>query len=339
MPTSSLYTKFPFNCCSDDHLRDSPTLIYHGIDLTIQFGMIDVQEIQEFERVRLINEEDEEEEDDDMQDICGDTLGVEDMEIVPPSPILPPSRPRRPSLKKNHKSSDVSFSMSRDKICSIINEHFSQVRHEDSFTQIRNYVVNCILESFGDLDIDKICQRLINKSYRGQLTGKVKTMFIEKYEEMKLDSLMDYFCNLFNVSQGISINQTNNPQFYEKYYRIWKLQLNDYQYYDQEYFFDCYINATTIQNLFLQNGFLLNYTRFKHYFTRDIMNHPYDGEEEEEEEPEDIVIDSDYSTSKGRVRQVYEYTPAQFVDIPKRLRFDDDIKIKLDGRLPVDHVM
>ncbi|EGW31720.1 uncharacterized protein SPAPADRAFT_62321 [Spathaspora passalidarum NRRL Y-27907] len=169
-------------------------------------------------------------------------------------------------------------------------------------------------------------------------------MFIEKYEEMKLDSLMDYFCNVLNISPGASINSNINPQFYEKYYKIWKLQLNNYQYYDQEYFFDCYINATSIQNLFLQNGFLLNYTRFKHYFARDIMNHPYDEDEDEDESQSEELseTDSNYSVTSGRVRQIYQFSPPRFIDesVPKRLRFNDDINvIKLDPRLPVDHVM
>ena len=47
--------------------------------------------------------------------------------------------------------------------------------------------------------------------------------------------------------------------------------------------FDYFNNSfSNLENVLLQNGFLLNYKKFTHYFSKDLTN--YDDDEEEDEE-------------------------------------------------------
>ena len=58
---------------------------------------------------------------------------------------------------------------------------------------------------------------------------------MEKYEEIKLEELIDFLNNLINLRLD-AIKDLYNPSVYKMYYKIWKLNINNYRYYDEEYF-------------------------------------------------------------------------------------------------------
>ena len=81
----------------------------------------------------------------------------------------------------------------------------------------------------------KFLSKIVNHKYKRELVEIIQTLFMEKYEEIKLEELIDFLNNLINLRLD-AIKDLYNPSVYKMYYKIWKLNINNYRYYDEEYF-------------------------------------------------------------------------------------------------------
>ncbi|CAI5758268.1 unnamed protein product [Candida verbasci] len=300
-----LYSKFPFNQCIDDHLKDTTNLIKHGVNLTIQLNLLDLKDEEEDEEYYV---------------------------SLPPSPIIVPVEPHRSSLRRGSSSSSsssqsMSLIICKNKIENIIQEYFP-MKNEKIFTTISNYVINIILQNE---DIEKFLNKIINHRFKNKITEEIKALFIEKYEEIKLEELIGYLNNHLQFQ----VKDLLNPNLYLKYYKIWKYDLQNYKYYEEEYFFDYFSRNITTSNILLQNAFLINYKRFIKYFTIDLKNYEDDEDDEDDQIIEEETNGPNYTTK-------YDTIEIDSIDdhIPKSLRFNDDIDIiNINRFLPVDHIL
>ncbi|KAI5949465.1 hypothetical protein KGF57_004675 [Candida theae] len=321
--------KFPFNTCNNKWLFDSTSLTKYGLNLTIQYSSIKLQDFETIgsprrsRRLHLVDESDSD----------SDNESIMDYEHEPPSPILvpveaPKSSIRRSSFTKDDKDS-ASLQICYSKIESIIDEHFPMA-NDYNYITIKNFVCNCMLQQ--ELDIKEFLGRIVNHRYRNELSDIIRTIFIEKFEEIKLEGLIDYFNNFLNLSGVVDLN---NPHFYEQYYRIWKFRAEDYLSYHEEYFFAYFNNGgkapVSAEHILLQNGFLINYARFRSYFAYDVLSY-----EDDWEEFSDPVKSNHISSS----RQSFSSIPSMVLESkPKRLRFNEEVDlISINRHLPVDHV-
>ncbi|CAK9439213.1 uncharacterized protein LODBEIA_P34370 [Lodderomyces beijingensis] len=380
------YTRFPFATCDNEHLKDTTGIIRHGINLTIQFGLLD------FEDFDAVNDDDDDKdtnndndgapssrlpknrvattassEEDDCSTDEDDSLMEYDYgyDHVPPSPILVPTELPKSSFRKGSfgrrdsgdgSIRDMSLSLCRAKLEHMINEYFPlEVINDDRiYVHIKHYIINSIIQNEGN--IDQFLTRIVNHRFKNELSDVVKSIFIEKYEELKLEELIDRFYAFLNCkttpTQAL-LAKVVNPGLYDKYYKIWRLDAKDFAYYDEEYFFDYFNNggksATSIEHLILQNGFLINYKRFVFYFTRDIASYCDDSEDDDDEDEGEgeasASFDSDLDkTLDFSVEHIEEVSNSISLDplthTPKSLRFNDEIDIiNINRYLPVDHVL
>ena len=405
-----LEQRFPFSTCNNPHLFETRALIQHGINLTIQFGLIDFHNFKETiceeginihstknhcsDQPRIIDDDDDnynynnnnnnnnnnnsDEEDEDS---------LMEFGHVPPSPILVPLDTPKSSFKRGSFSRrgsyeadfrDISMVMCYQKIDGWIKEFFppDSVGNQLLYANIKNYIINSIIQKEDNIDI--FLGRVVNHRYKNELSDIIKAIFIEKYEEIKLENLIDHFHLFLNHRlAGCSYQKLENPKFYDKYYTIWKLDSRDYIHYDEEYFFDYFNNggksATTMEHIILQNGFLANYRRFVASFASDAKNYNNDTDVEDEDVEDEDLQDRednrnnaiDFNVSEGNVSTNGLYAtvaiandPIHLADNdaqsiansfllvdasmhqPKKLRFsDDDNVININRYLPVDHVL
>ena len=312
-PLSILYQKFPFDQCLDDHLFDTTNLIKHGLNLTIQMGTLTLNDIPSSEEnIQTVDKLPQVLSDNQTQ--MSETNDEEIDYHIPPSPILIPIEPPKSSIKRRNSSnssigsfttttssspitensttrssssSDMSLLICRKKLQNMIEEFFITIcnQNEKLYQEISNYVINSIVQNESNLE--SFLSKIVNHKYKRELVEIIQTLFMEKYEEIKLEELIDFLNNLINLRLD-AIKDLYNPSVYKMYYKIWKLNINNYRYYDEEYFFDYFNNSfSNLENVLLQNGFLLNYKKFTHYFSKDLTN--YDDDEEEDEEEEDSL--------------------------------------------------
>lgn len=385
-----LYQKFPFNQCLDDHLFETTNLIKHGINLTIQMGTLTLNDISSCELSLQAMDKLSKSPSDNQNQIS--ETNTEDVDYhIPPSPILIPIEPPKSSIKRrnssnssigsftttssspimdNHttrslSSSDMSLLICRKKLQNIIEEFFITIcnQNEKLYQEISNYVINSIVQNESNLE--SFLSKIVNHKYKRELVEIIQTLFMEKYEEIKLEELIDFLNNLINLRLD-SVKDLNDPSVYKIYYKIWRLSINNYRYYDEEYFFDYFNNSfSNLENILLQNGFLLNYKRFTHYFSKDLTNYDDDDDDDDEQDnDEDIIgkeelalvenINDDISyqnnTAPNSPNYAYKYEntdtqqllldPLDQDHIPKLLRFNEDIDIiNINRYLPVDHVL
>lgn len=364
-PTSiTMNQKFPFNQCDDAHLMDSVAIIKRQLNLTLYFSLSNSEQtidecpfdcssadLDDVESLCLCNTQE--------STIEQDYESQEDFHMVP-SPIFYPVDPPKPSLKQishrsNGKYSQV-YALAKNKLYHYVERQFSSVTHDDHFNEIRNYVINYFFESFGDVELVQLCERILDHKYKRVIIEKLTTLFVEKYEEMKVESFVDYFHNVLNLKEKC---HTTDPKLYHKYYKIWKLQIKNYRYYDEEYFFEQYF---TDQDSLVMNSFILNFSWFVNYFARDIMNKPY--EDDYDEDDADVATDGSngmdqiinerhnrqkqpladepFSISQPKNSLVLKerIEPLELSHKEKRLRFNEDINvININRCLPVDQVI
>lgn len=325
---SKTASKFPFNTSDNKWLFDSTSLIKYGLNLTIQFASIKLKDFESANTIKrrrrsLVEDSDYE----------SDSESIMDYEHEPPSPILAPveapkSSIRRSSFTKDDKDT-ISLQICYNKIESVIDENFPMA-NDYNYITIKNFVCNCMLQQ--ELDIKEFLSRIVNHRYRNEIADIISTIFIEKFEEIKLEGLIDYFNNFLNLAGAVNMN---NPQFYEQYYKIWKFKSEDYLSYHEEYFFAYFNNGgkapVSVEHILLQNGFLINYARFRSYFAHDALNY--------QDEWEDDV--STVNTSCTSSRQLLSGIPSMVLDsTPKHLRFNEEVDlISINRLLPVDHVL
>ncbi|KAG7661828.1 uncharacterized protein J8A68_004654 [[Candida] subhashii] len=392
-----MYTRFPFNQCDNPHLLDTPTLIKQQLNLTIFLAIANTDNSYDDDynnNEQLIDDDDgcgggdcdydcsdcdscscssenSSIQDDVMDYIDKDLIATEEEDFhIPPSPIICPVDPPKPSLKHNkndnhhsnnkasHNSNQLYY-LAKNKLFHYIEHEFSSVVHDEKFDEIRNYVVNYFFESFGDIDADQVYEKVLHKQYKSIIIDKLRELFVEKYEEMKIEGLVDYFHNIINLNENCP---EVNPKLYNKYYKIWKLNVKNYRYYDQDYFFDIYFND---DDSLVLNAFIINFFRFKYYFTKDIMNEQYDDDDDDDDDNEQeqeeiqeqprklVALESNESYRLDRKKPIIspKRIPRQMNDIiddislelshiKKQLRFSDDINvIKVNRCLPVDQVI
>ncbi|KAI5967832.1 uncharacterized protein KGF55_000064 [Candida pseudojiufengensis] len=375
----SKYLKFPFSTCNHDHLKDSNNLITHGLNLTIQLGILNLDdfELANNGKDNILTKEtksktsicsnreylhNEESSEDDYE--TDDEESLMDYEHEPPSPILIPTDLPKSSLRRGSLTRRISedagycasLSICHNKIENMINEYFPRdvVNDEKTYIEIKNYIINSIIQN--EKNIDKFLGKIINHKFKNELSDIIRSIFIEKYVEIKLENLIDFFYNFLNLNQIMfkKFETLQNPNLYDKYYKIWKLDKNDFKFYEEEYFLEYFHNSgksiTTIEHIMLQNGFLINYRRFVQYFTKDFPNY-YDDEEIEDDEEEKEETKHKQSN--------YTYTSLSNYDAlsrnnsidsnlsldsltytPKCLRFNEEINvININRYLPVDQVL
>ncbi|KAI5952630.1 hypothetical protein KGF54_003497 [Candida jiufengensis] len=378
----SRYSKFPFSTCNNDHLKDTNTLITHGVNLTIQLGTLNLHDFEiedsrnlnstsHISRNDINNSKDNynnkhQFEDDDEDDYESDSEeSLMDYEHEPPSPILIPTDLPKSSLRRGsltrRLSDDVSYCMSlhlcHNKIENMINEYFPKdlINDDKTYIEIRNYIVNSIIQN--ENNIEKFLNKIINHKFKNELSDIIRSIFIEKFVELRLENLIDYFHNFLNQNQNIFKKSSllDNPLFYEKYYKIWKLDINDYKFYEEEYFLDYFNNAgkssASVEHIMLQNGFLINYRRFVSYFTKDVSNYYDDDDDDDDDDDEEKKEDEeDLSTPYSQLSAYDDNSRNNSIDsnlsldslthTPKCLRFNEDINIiKINRYLPVDHIL
>lgn len=385
-PLSILYQKFPFDQCLDDHLFDTTNLIKHGLNLTIQMGTLTLNDIPSSEEnIQTVDKLPQVLSDNQTQ--MSETNDEEIDYHIPPSPILIPIEPPKSSIKRRNSSnssigsfttttssspitensttrssssSDMSLLICRKKLQNMIEEFFITIcnQNEKLYQEISNYVINSIVQNESNLE--SFLSKIVNHKYKRELVEIIQTLFMEKYEEIKLEELIDFLNNLINLRLD-AIKDLYNPSVYKMYYKIWKLNINNYRYYDEEYFFDYFNNSfSNLENALLQNGFLLNYKKFTHYFSKDLTNYDDDEEEDEEQDNDEEELDAndkikddslchnDTAPSSPNYAYKCEDTDNQQLlldpldqdHIPKLLRFNEDIDIiNINRYLPVDHVL
>ncbi|KAI5961160.1 hypothetical protein CANMA_003934 [Candida margitis] len=324
-------SKFPFSESDNKWLFDTTSLIKYGLNLSIQFASIrlsDFDSSKQTERKRRPSVDD--------SDYESDSDSIMDYEHEPPSPILvpfeaPKSSIRRSSFVKNEEGDPSSLQICHNKIENIINEFFPVV-NDNTYITIKNFVCNCMLQQ--ETDIKEFLCRIVNHRHRNDLADIIRTIFIEKFEEIKLENLIDYFNNFLNLAGNV--NSLHNPHFYEQYYKIWKFKAEDYLSYHEEYFFAYFNNGgkapVTAEHILLQNGFLINYARFRSYFAYDALHY----EDEWEEDNCDEVSQSSTPSRQGSVG----IPPMVLDSAQKHLRFNEEVDlISINRLLPVDHVL
>lgn len=366
-----IYSKFPFNQCLDEHLFDTVNLIKHGVNLTIQIGTLNLEEIERYESKQcdsnvVPNEEEL------LDDLLEEEEEEEDYHL-PPSPILIPIELPKSSMKRRYSSTfstnsseaNICFSSSpksqpnmtllicRNKLQHLIDEFFECVSCHDhkNYQEISNYVINSIVQN--EPNLETFVNKIIDYKFKNELIEIIKTLFVEKFEETKLEELIDYMNNLINLKENC-IKNLDNPMIYTKYYKIWRLCLSNYRFYEEEYFFDYFNNSySNFESVLLQNAFLINYKKFVHYFSKDIVT--YDEEDDEDDDDEEDVeeeceeeldeINHEPESPLLHYQVTSNTTPELLLDsslneTPKLLRFNDDISvIKINRYLPVDHVL
>lgn len=322
-------SKFPFCTCDNKWLLDSTSLIKYGLNLTIQFASINLLDFDSTSASRRKRRQLVEDSDCDS-----DNESIMDYEHEPPSPILVPVEAPKSSIRRcsfTKEDRDVSaLHICYNKIESVIDEFFPMANDRNYIT-IKNFVCNCMLQQ--ELDIKEFLKRIVNHKYRSELADIIRTIFIEKFEEVKLESLIDYYNNFLNLTG--SIESLDNPQFYDQYYRIWKFKAEDYLTYHEEYFFAYFNNGgkapVHTEHILLQNGFLTNYARFRSYFAYDVLSYADDGED----------ISEPVNALPEYISQTLLDIPSMVLDSkPKRLRFNEEVDlISINRHLPVDHVL
>ncbi|RCK64709.1 hypothetical protein Cantr_00298 [Candida viswanathii] len=379
---ATLYTKFPFSQCHDHHLCDTLNLIKHGVNLTIQLGTLDLQEIEQYENSLSPKPTAPPPKDQLLEDLLDDydedldyeaDEEAEDLDYhLPPSPILIPTELPKSSMKRRHSStsstsssgtnlslssspisqipSDMTLLICRNKLQHLIDEFFQCVSGHDhkNYQEISNYVINSIVQN--EPSLESFVNKIIDYKFKSELIEIIKTLFVEKFEETKLEALIDFLNNLINLRVS-SIKDLEKPTIYSRYYRIWRLGLTNYRFYEEEYFFDYFNNSySNLESVLLQNGFLINYKKFVHYFSKDLTNYDDDDDEEDddEEEGEDELEDIEEEEPQSpplHFQVTANGTPELLLDLslnetPKLLRFNDDINvININRYLPVDHVL
>ncbi|KAI3406204.2 hypothetical protein KGF56_001046 [Candida oxycetoniae] len=327
----SKYLKFPFSTCNYTHLKEPTSLVKHGINLTIQLGLLDFENfdhsgenihLKKIKAKKRNGKETDLEEDDLGEDLEEDEDEEDDVlrfDHIPPSPILIPTDLPKSSFRKgsfdrrgsNDNNQEMSLILCRRKIENMIGEYFPPDMINDGkvYVEIKNYIINSIIQN--EDDIEQFLSRVVNHRFKNELADVIKSIFVEKFEELKLEELVDFFYSFFNQKYSShKLKRLENPFLYETYYRIWRLQANNYVYYEEEYFFDYFNNGgkslTSIEHVFLQNGFLVNYARFVSYFANDASSYCDETDEEseeleelEEEELEEIKTPSSCNISSS----------------------------------------
>ncbi|KAL6453047.1 hypothetical protein SBY92_000392 [Candida maltosa Xu316] len=365
-PKSSLsiiYSKFPFNQCDDHHLNDKLSLIKQGVNLTIQIGTLNLPKIEFIQKkcekfssyTQQLDEEEEEEDDEEEvhnhDDLIDEYTDLDEDFHLPPSPILIPFELPKSSMKRRHSSTSSTYSFNgsptspsnmsllicHNKLQHFIDEFFQPISVQDNrnYKQISNYVINSIIQNETNMEV--FLNKIVNFKYKHELIDLIQTLFTEKYEEVKLEELIDFLNNLFNL-KVTSIKNLSNPMIYNMYYKIWKLNLSNYKFYEEEYFFDYFTNSfTNLESVLLQNGFLINYKRFVHYFSKDMTNYEDEDDEDEDTEEEDI------ESNTSEVEDSYDYTESKYEygsqEETPDLMLDAFEKTVPKSYLPVDHVL
>ncbi|KAG5419321.1 hypothetical protein I9W82_003088 [Candida metapsilosis] len=325
---SKTFNKFPFNTSDNKWLFDSTSLIKYGLNLTIQFASIQLEDFNTAHTVKRKRQPSI-----DESECESDNESIMDYEHEPPSPILVPVEAPKSSIRRSSFTKDdkdvMSLQICYNKIENIIDEHFPMA-NDYNYITIKNFVCNCMLQQ--ELDIREFLNRIVNHRYKNELSDIIRTIFIEKYEEVKLEGLIDYFNNVLNLAGPVDLN---NPHFYEQYYRVWKFKAEDYLSYHEEYFFAYFNNGgkapVSVEHIMLQNGFLINYARFRSYFVYDALNYEDDWEE----------VPTGLGTPRSSSRQSFSGIPSMVLDSkPKQLRFNEEVDlISINRFLPVDHVL
>ncbi|KAK6465762.1 hypothetical protein DFJ63DRAFT_316932 [Scheffersomyces coipomensis] len=254
-------------------------------------------------------------------------------------------------------SSSLELSIITSKINSIIEEYFPTLINDEDFIDIKNYVINYLIifltkteltksgsDSNNNTSNDNINSRILNlfiqKQFKLNLIEKIFEILIEKYESIKIDSLLDYFLD-FN-SKSSSHNKPNdddkmgnyfimgrllhNPKFYDRYKIIWKLDHLNYKYYDKSYFIDDYFNNLNYnykytyhkhdewELLLNKHQFSMNFDKFFIYYNRDLKAgriYDDDGLDDDDDNDNDEGDDIDErfgNTSSDENYDYYDYS-------------------------------
>ncbi|KAK6459623.1 uncharacterized protein RJT20DRAFT_17586 [Scheffersomyces xylosifermentans] len=312
------YASFPFSLCDIDNLKDSSKSLTTGLTSAL-FGyryFTDEQEDDsefdyEDDYQDDFEEEDDYYDDDELTDLEEDLSDIEKTD--PQEAVTPRSSPStfkfaqtlKPSLKPLEDINTMSLSLTRNKISSIISEYFPSVIHDEDFREIKNYVTNSILESFETSDISTICNKIIRKSYRQTLVSQIRELFIDKFEEMKIDAFFDHTTSFLTHFEDFKdYGLLTNPNMYEKYMKIWKLDKPNYKYYGKDYFIEDYFgifkyypakeSTQSKVDLHLRAGFLMNFDKFYTYYGRDLKSGKLQYDDDDSSDESDY--EEEYST-------------------------------------------
>ena len=81
----------------------------------------------------------------------------------------------------------------------MIEEFFITIcnQNEKLYQEISNYVINSIVQNESNLE--SFLSKIVNHKYKRELVEIIQTLFMEKYEEIKLEELIDFLNNLINL--------------------------------------------------------------------------------------------------------------------------------------------
>lgn len=300
-----MYSEFPFSKCCNSHLKESPKLIHNGIRAAVRdYSKVIVPRLDSIH---------------DMKE------SAEVYEWQPHE--LNTNSPGNSILKPGGVKAAFTLSMAATKIEVLIRETYCDIVTDPHFHEIKNFVVNTILQSFPSTSPISITNKIFSKNYRDTLLGDIDRSFQDKYIELKIDDYFDASATFLLYCRDLAPGTLlAKPRLYETYRAIWKLDNDDHKLFDRKYFLREHFRvawATTVVDEYFRIGFLMNLDRFMQYFSREIS-------EGAVLVCDDNFYDSDLSTASVP----YLNSSVDTLDtvsisesVPKSLRFDDHVDI------------
>lgn len=259
---------FPFNQCDNRHLKDSDKTIFNGIKSSIR----DYRKFQDVSRLHSTNK------------MANETIPeVYENQLEQPHPEVFNNFPGTSILKPATRKPTFALNLAATKIELLIREIYFDIITDPRFNEIKNFVVNMVLQAFSSSSPTSISNKIFSKSYRDTLLGDIDECFQDKYIELKIDEYFDASASFLMYPCDKALDRLlSQPKLYERYRCIWKLDTDDYKMFDRKYFIREHFRKTykalgsdsrdDLADEYFKIGFLMNLDRFMHYFSKEMTD-------------------------------------------------------------------
>ena len=262
------FSEFPFNQCDNRHLKDSQKIIFSGIKSSIR----DYRKFQDVSRQHSTNK------------MANETIPeVYENQLEQLHPGVCKNVPGTSILKPASRKPTFTLNLAATKIELLVREIYVDIITDPRFNEIKNFVVNMILQAFSSSSPTSISNKIFSKSYRDTLLGDIDECFQNKYIELKIDEYFDASASFLMYPCDIALDELlSKPKLYERYRCIWKLDNDDYKMFDRKYFIREHFKNTykssgsdsrdDLADEYFKIGFLMNLDRFIHYFSKEMKD-------------------------------------------------------------------
>lgn len=308
-----LSSSFPFNQCTDPHLRETRKSLEDGVKIAIhhfsnykfQLFHINGNGLLRNAPVTLPGKCHSDMPSGQRMLPCG-SLG----QPLPLSPILvrssEPSREHVIVLLKRALHSCIARKM-----------RISDAHMADPMVQLSlHYATNVFLQDFKSPSTRALCDDIIRDNHSGELndtTTELLGNFLDKFEELALDAYEDVLIESVTNSQTVLDNGTvDNPQFLPKFKNIWKLDPSNFLEFNVRVFIEEFSDGenrpysyNSYRESFLvklgEAGLAMNILKASYYYREEILRIP-----QQKISPENIVDMMEFSQLRESLLDMLE---------------------------------